>query len=435
MAGVPGAAPATIAPVSGSMVDGGATPAAAAAAACAWAAAAAVAGSLPSSAYSFSLCVSSMGGSPASSTQCSVQASSNSPHPVSVSSKGWAVERADGVVEGRVQVEFHFCYDSRQVLAAGAAHVERPPVGLRVGGLREERVGVRERAKRSRGRDLVERSRVFACALTFFPSENAHVPMMMGNTNSTPRTRVWPSCEMGGSVRGRRAASETGHAGADPFLFSSLLPRPRTSPARRRRPSWRERLRRKRGCVWRNAGAGWRDEGKSKDKTLVRSRLSTYTHSANCVLQHATRRSASLFLAHTLSPSPSGSETTGHAYGAAKRKAPETRHALQARLPLSMMPTQTRPLHLGSVADLPRTYSAILLDQFGCLHDGRDALPGAVEAVKALASTGARVLILSNSSRRASGAVAKLEKLGFDPACSTRRPDVGRSRARSPGGA
>ena len=82
-----------------------------------------------------------------------------------------------------------------------------------------------------------------------------------------------------------------------------------------------------------------------------------------------------------------------------------------------MMPTPTRPLHLASVADLPRTYRAILLDQFGCLHDGRDALPGAVEAVHALAATGARVLILSNSSRRASGAVAKLEKLGFDPAC------------------
>lgn len=75
------------------------------------------------------------------------------------------------------------------------------------------------------------------------------------------------------------------------------------------------------------------------------------------------------------------------------------------------------PIHLASVSDLPRTYRAILLDQFGCLHDGRDPLPGAVAAVRALAATGARLVILSNSSRRAGGALAKLAGLGFDPAC------------------
>lgn len=35
---------------------------------------------------------------------------------------------------------------------------------------------------------------------TFLPSEKAHVPIMMGNTNSTPRTRTSPSCCCCGGV-------------------------------------------------------------------------------------------------------------------------------------------------------------------------------------------------------------------------------------------
>ena len=41
----------------------------------------------------------------------------------------------------------------------------------------------------------------------------------------------------------------------------------------------------------------------------------------------------------------------------------------------------------------------ILLDQFGVLHDGKQAYGGAVEAVKYLAEAGLSVVILSNSSR------------------------------------
>ena len=43
---------------------------------------------------------------------------------------------------------------------------------------------------------------------------------------------------------------------------------------------------------------------------------------------------------------------------------------------------------------------AILLDQFGVLHDGQKPYPGAIEAVTALADSGRSVLIISNSSRR-----------------------------------
>jgi ribonucleotide monophosphatase NagD (HAD superfamily) len=43
---------------------------------------------------------------------------------------------------------------------------------------------------------------------------------------------------------------------------------------------------------------------------------------------------------------------------------------------------------------------AVLLDQFGVLHDGQKAYPGAVQAVEYLHGLGIRVLIVSNSSRR-----------------------------------
>jgi ribonucleotide monophosphatase NagD (HAD superfamily) len=43
----------------------------------------------------------------------------------------------------------------------------------------------------------------------------------------------------------------------------------------------------------------------------------------------------------------------------------------------------------------------VLLDQYGVLHDGRQAYPGAVAAVEALAASGRKLLIISNSSRRA----------------------------------
>ena len=63
----------------------------------------------------------------------------------------------------------------------------------------------------------------------------------------------------------------------------------------------------------------------------------------------------------------------------------------------------------------PDAKSVFSLDQFGVLHDGKVAYPCAIEATRRLRESGARLFIISNSSRRASGTLAKLEKLGFDP--------------------
>ena len=69
-------------------------------------------------------------------------------------------------------------------------------------------------------------------------------------------------------------------------------------------------------------------------------------------------------------------------------------------------------LGLGAFVD---RYDSFLLDQFGVLHDGRVAYPAAVDAVRRLAEAGKRLVILSNSGRRAESTIAKLEPLGFDP--------------------
>lgn len=58
-------------------------------------------------------------------------------------------------------------------------------------------------------------------------------------------------------------------------------------------------------------------------------------------------------------------------------------------------------------------YRGVLLDQFGVLHDGQVPYPGAIEAVHFLAESEISLLLLSNSSRRSTGALGKLAKMGF----------------------
>ncbi|CAN0857940.1 5'-nucleotidase YutF [Linum grandiflorum] len=59
-------------------------------------------------------------------------------------------------------------------------------------------------------------------------------------------------------------------------------------------------------------------------------------------------------------------------------------------------------------------FKAWFLDQFGVLHDGKQPYPGAIATLKNLAKTGAKMVIISNSSRRASVTMDKMKTLGFD---------------------
>ncbi|PHU01678.1 hypothetical protein BC332_31465 [Capsicum chinense] len=66
-----------------------------------------------------------------------------------------------------------------------------------------------------------------------------------------------------------------------------------------------------------------------------------------------------------------------------------------------------------------RRFKAWFLDQFGVLHDGKQPYPGAISALEKLATFGAKMVIFSNSSRRASITMEKLRSLGFDPSLFT----------------
>uniref|UniRef100_A0A0D6R9D4 Uncharacterized protein n=1 Tax=Araucaria cunninghamii TaxID=56994 RepID=A0A0D6R9D4_ARACU len=71
---------------------------------------------------------------------------------------------------------------------------------------------------------------------------------------------------------------------------------------------------------------------------------------------------------------------------------------------------------LAGLRDLAQSgqYKAWLLDQFGVLHDGQRPYPGAVATLEQLAHSGAKMVIVSNSSRRAWTTMEKVQKLGFD---------------------
>ncbi|MFT8244693.1 TIGR01459 family HAD-type hydrolase [Roseomonas sp. BN140053] len=68
---------------------------------------------------------------------------------------------------------------------------------------------------------------------------------------------------------------------------------------------------------------------------------------------------------------------------------------------------------LDSVAPLAERYDGFVIDLWGVVHDGRQALPGASEALAALRDAGKPVVFLSNVPRRAWVAEAQLARFGI----------------------
>ncbi len=58
-------------------------------------------------------------------------------------------------------------------------------------------------------------------------------------------------------------------------------------------------------------------------------------------------------------------------------------------------------------------FDAVVLDQWGVLHDGTTPYPGAIAAIDALRSSGKRLAILSNSGKRAAPNVDRITAMGF----------------------
>ncbi|MEM9783623.1 MAG: TIGR01459 family HAD-type hydrolase [Pseudomonadota bacterium] len=68
---------------------------------------------------------------------------------------------------------------------------------------------------------------------------------------------------------------------------------------------------------------------------------------------------------------------------------------------------------LRTLAEVAGDYDAIVLDQWGVLHNGSRPYPGAVEALKQLKASGHRLAVLSNSGKRAAPNRARIAAMGF----------------------
>jgi HAD superfamily hydrolase (TIGR01459 family) len=73
-----------------------------------------------------------------------------------------------------------------------------------------------------------------------------------------------------------------------------------------------------------------------------------------------------------------------------------------------------RPIE-GLAAIIDR-FDGVLLDQWGVLHDGVDAFPGALDALRGLRGLGKRIVLLSNSARRTESNRETLRKAGIQDA-------------------
>lgn len=68
---------------------------------------------------------------------------------------------------------------------------------------------------------------------------------------------------------------------------------------------------------------------------------------------------------------------------------------------------------IDNIAQIADQFDAVVLDQWGVLHDGATPYAGAVEALKGLAASGVRLAVLSNSGKRADLNAARISDKGF----------------------
>jgi len=77
------------------------------------------------------------------------------------------------------------------------------------------------------------------------------------------------------------------------------------------------------------------------------------------------------------------------------------------------MSPATAPAAIAGLGAIAAGYDALFVDQFGVLHDGTTPYPDAVETLLQLKAEGKRVVLLSNSGKRAAPNEVRLERLGF----------------------
>ncbi len=73
----------------------------------------------------------------------------------------------------------------------------------------------------------------------------------------------------------------------------------------------------------------------------------------------------------------------------------------------------TKPSRIGSLSEIADAFDAFMIDQYGVMHDGQQPYPGAVDALTRLTAMNKSVIILTNSGKRATPNIARLEHIGF----------------------
>lgn len=68
---------------------------------------------------------------------------------------------------------------------------------------------------------------------------------------------------------------------------------------------------------------------------------------------------------------------------------------------------------IAGLSEIAGRYGALLVDQFGTLHDGTVAYPHAADALRRFRESGGKVAILSNSAKTGADNIARLAKFGF----------------------
>jgi ribonucleotide monophosphatase NagD (HAD superfamily) len=70
---------------------------------------------------------------------------------------------------------------------------------------------------------------------------------------------------------------------------------------------------------------------------------------------------------------------------------------------------------IAGLSEVAGQYGALLVDQFGTLHDGTVAYPHAAEALRRFRESGGKVVVLSNSAKTGADNILRLAKFGFGP--------------------
>ena len=68
---------------------------------------------------------------------------------------------------------------------------------------------------------------------------------------------------------------------------------------------------------------------------------------------------------------------------------------------------------IATITEIADQFGAVVLDQWGVLHDGSAPYPGAVETLEDLRSRGCHLAVLSNSGKRADFNAARIAGMGF----------------------